>query len=75
MLSSYEEHYPLGEEDAWLLKAPVTFDASIPELFSWCMGNGKTVILPPGEEKDALSIAKMVIKHKVTHMFYIPSGT
>ncbi|MBN2534005.1 MAG: amino acid adenylation domain-containing protein, partial [Spirochaetales bacterium] len=72
-LYSMEKLYPVGPDDAYLLKTAYTFDVSITELFGWFFGQGKMVILEPDKEKYPDEIADTIHKHRVTHVNFIPS--
>ena len=73
ILQVLEARYPLGEQDAYLLKTAYTFDVSVTELFGWFAGCGKLVVLEPGDEKDPRNIIKTIAKHGVTHINFVPS--
>ncbi|MGR7943672.1 amino acid adenylation domain-containing protein [Paenibacillus sp. M.A.Huq-81] len=73
ILSQLEKEYPMLPSDAFLLKTSYTFDVSVAELFGWFIGKGKLVILPPGEEKDPLSIIQRVEAQHITHLNFVPS--
>ncbi|PNQ87653.1 non-ribosomal peptide synthetase, partial [Paenibacillus polymyxa] len=68
-----QDHYPLGRNDAFLLKTSHTFDVSVAELFGWFMDGGRLVILQNGAEKDPFQI-RLAIKEKgITHINFVPS--
>jgi len=73
ILTAMEKEYPLEAEDAYLLKTAYTFDVSVTELFGWFIGNGRLVILPQGEEKDAKAIAEIIVRKHITHVNFVPS--
>ncbi|WP_139488131.1 non-ribosomal peptide synthetase [Brevibacillus dissolubilis] len=68
-----EEMYPVGSNDAYLLKTNYSFDVSISELFGWFIGNGHLVILPPGDEKSPQEIIRHIQSYGVTHINFVPS--
>jgi len=72
-LTDTEKEYPLEKEDAYLLKTTCTFDVSVMELFGWFIGNGRLVILPSGDEKDARAIIAAIVKNNITHINFVPS--
>ena len=72
-LFALQEAYPLNEGDAFLLKTPYSFDVSVAELFGWFFGRGKLIILNPGEEKEPDKILRMISRHRVTHINFVPS--
>jgi non-ribosomal peptide synthetase component F len=45
-----QDHYPVAEDDCYLLKTNYAFDVSVLELFGWFAGLGSLEILPPGIE-------------------------
>lgn len=72
-LNFLEEMYPVGEHDAYLLKANYTFDGSIPELFGWFIGKGHLVILPPSDENSPHELIRHIQNNNVTHLNFVPS--
>ncbi len=74
ILTVLEDMYPLGNDDAFLLKTNYTFDVSVTEIFGWFFGNGKLVILDKGSEKDPKKIVECISKYEVTHLNYVPSN-
>ncbi|WP_027084536.1 non-ribosomal peptide synthetase [Cohnella panacarvi] len=73
ILFQLEQEYPMLPSDAYLLKTSYTFDVSVAELFGWFIGQGKLVIMPPGEEKDPLTIIQRVEEQRITHLNFAPS--
>lgn len=73
-LSWLQLAYPVGKEDAYLLRTNYTFDVSIIELFGWFAGQGKVVILPPGEQRNPSAIADLIDRHGVSHINFTPSA-
>ncbi len=73
VLSDLERSYPLGETDAYVLKTAFTFDVSVTELFGWFVGQGKLVILPPGDERDPMSILRTIEEQHITHINFAPA--
>lgn len=72
-LFGLQRRFPMTEEDAFLLKAPFVFDASVVELFGWMIAGARLVILEPEMEKDPIEIYRSVKKQKVTHINFVPS--
>lgn len=68
-----QEKYPLEENDAYLLKTPITFDVSVAELFGWFHSGGRLVILEQGAEKEPLAILNAIDRHHITHINFVPS--
>ncbi len=73
LLRVMESNWPVGDEDAWLLKTNYTFDVSLTELCGWFFGRGRLALLPPGGEKDPAVILDAVRRHGVTHLNFAPS--
>ncbi|MCP4220779.1 MAG: amino acid adenylation domain-containing protein, partial [bacterium] len=72
-LNAMQDAYPLGEDDAYLLKTSYSFDVSVSEFFGWFPGGGRLAILPKGGEKDPLKIVAIIGAAKVTHVNFVPS--
>ncbi|MBT2575227.1 amino acid adenylation domain-containing protein [Bacillus sp. ISL-51] len=72
-LQFLEAEYPVGQEDAYLLKTNYVFDVSISELFGWFIGNGRLVILPPDGEKNPQLCMDYIQTHQVTHLNFAPA--
>lgn len=73
ILFGLQQHYPLLENDRYLLKTNYTFDVSVTELFGWIPGGGAAVILPPGDEKDPEEIMNTIARECITHINFVPS--
>ncbi|OAB44753.1 non-ribosomal peptide synthetase [Paenibacillus glacialis] len=73
ILDQLEQAYPLGKDDAFLLKTTYTFDVSVSELFGWFVGQGKLVILTQGDEKDPAAFLKVIDEQQITHINFVPS--
>ncbi|ATF14554.1 non-ribosomal peptide synthetase [Brevibacillus brevis X23] len=68
-----ESRYPVMENDVYLLKTNYVFDVSLSELFGWFIGRGRLVILPPHGEKSPEMVAESIVKHRVTHVNFVPA--
>ncbi|WP_064201988.1 non-ribosomal peptide synthetase [Brevibacillus brevis] len=68
-----EARYPVMENDVYLLKTNYVFDVSLSELFGWFIGRGHLVILPPHGEKSPEMLAESIMKHRVTHVNFVPA--
>ncbi|WP_412679436.1 amino acid adenylation domain-containing protein [Brevibacillus fortis] len=68
-----ESRYPVMENDVYLLKTNYVFDVSLSELFGWFIGRGHLVILPPHGEKLPEMLAEYIVKHRVTHVNFVPA--
>ncbi len=63
----------LGSSDVFLQKAPVSFDASVQELFHSLACNGKLLLAAPGGEKDTQYLAHLCKAKHVTCCSFVPS--
>ena len=63
----------LGPDDVFLQKAPVSFDASVQELFHSLACNGKLLLAAPGGEKDTQYLARLCKAKHVTCCSFVPS--
>jgi amino acid adenylation domain-containing protein/thioester reductase-like protein len=68
-----QRRFPIGSNDAYLLKTTYTFDVSAAEIFGWFFNGGKLSILPQGLEKDPRAILKYIEKYSITHINFVPS--
>ena len=74
LLSWLQTIYPVDKDNAYLLKTNYTFDVSITELFGWFFGQGKLVILPPGEQRNPSAICEFIVRYGVSHVNFTPSA-
>lgn len=68
-----QTHYPLDTSDTLLLKTPISFDASVWELFWWFFNGSRLALLTVDGEKDPQTIAEFVEEYKVTAIVFVPS--
>ncbi|WP_458121519.1 non-ribosomal peptide synthase/polyketide synthase [Paenibacillus sp. Z6-24] len=73
LLDQLQADYPMQPGDRFLQKTTITFDFSIPELFSWFFGPGTLVILPPGDDKNPAALLEAIEKQRITHLNLVPS--
>jgi amino acid adenylation domain-containing protein len=73
ILFALEQAYPMGENDAYLLKTNYTFDVSVTELLGWFFGRGRLVIPEPGGNNDPETIISILPRCRVTHINFVPS--
>ncbi|TCP67348.1 non-ribosomal peptide synthetase [Baia soyae] len=67
-----QSKYPLSDSDATLFMTPYTFDASLLEIL-WPLTQGAKVVIPePEERKNPASIGKLVEKHQITILQFVP---
>ncbi|KSU58247.1 MULTISPECIES: non-ribosomal peptide synthetase [unclassified Gordonia (in: high G+C Gram-positive bacteria)] len=64
---------PLRPDDAVLLKTPVTFDVSVPELFEPLMAGARLVIVEDGRHIDPAHVLAEIERHRVTSAHFVPS--
>ncbi|HEX8189578.1 MAG TPA: amino acid adenylation domain-containing protein [Pyrinomonadaceae bacterium] len=65
--------YPLSAADRVLQKTPVSFDASVWELFSPLIGGAQLVLARPGGHRDSAYLVGAVRQHGVTVLQVVPS--
>jgi len=63
----------LGPRDMFLQKAPVSFDASVQELFNPFACGGVLLLAAPGGEKDTQYLARLCREQRVTCASFVPS--
>ena len=63
----------LGPDDVFLQKAPISFDASVQELFHSLACNGVLLLAAPGGEKDTQYLARLCRAKRVTCASFVPS--
>ncbi|ORI23160.1 non-ribosomal peptide synthetase [Rhodococcus sp. 1168] len=67
------DRYGLGIEDSVLQKTPVTFDASVWELFYPLLVGARLVVAAPGGHRDPAYLVRMVEQWSVTILEFVPS--
>jgi amino acid adenylation domain-containing protein/non-ribosomal peptide synthase protein (TIGR01720 family) len=72
-LLALQDKYPVEEPDVYLLKTSYVFDVSLAEIFGWCLGNGRILILEKDGEKDPNKLLSSIQKHEVTHINFVPT--
>ncbi|MEO5877358.1 MAG: amino acid adenylation domain-containing protein, partial [Streptosporangiaceae bacterium] len=73
LLAWQQRRYPIGSGDVVLLKTPVSFDVSVPELFWWALAGARLALLPEGAEKDPRALVETIRRHGVTMVNFVPS--
>ena len=59
--------------NSYLLLSSFAFDSSVAGIF-WTLIEGGTLILPaPGDERDIEQLARLIMRHQVTHTLALPS--
>ena len=72
LLAAMGRRYPCQAGDAYLLKTSCMFDVSVTELFGW-MSGGRVVIAAPSSQRDPRLILGQCLRHRVTHINFVPS--
>ena len=65
--------FPFGAADRFLFKTPLSFDASLWELFVPLLSGARVVLAPPGGHRDPAALAAVVVEHGVTVLQLVPS--
>lgn len=73
LLVAMQTAYPLGREDAFLMKTSYLFDVSVSEIFGWFWEGGRLVLLPKDGEKDPRTIIDTIERAGITHMNFVPA--
>ena len=63
----------LAPSDVFLQKAPISFDASVQELFNSLACGGVLLLAAPGGEKDTEYLARLCKEQRVTCCSFVPS--
>ena len=63
----------MGPNDVFLQKAPISFDASVQELFNSLACGGVLLLAAPGGEKDTQYLARLCKEQRVTCCSFVPS--
>ncbi|MFD9478346.1 amino acid adenylation domain-containing protein, partial [Streptomyces nojiriensis] len=68
-----QDHFGLTDEDRVLQKTSMSFDVSVWEFF-WPLVTGAALVLArPGGHRDALYLAELIRRERVTTMHFVPS--
>ena len=68
-----QRELPLAAGDSVLQKTPLSFDASIWELFTPLLAGARLVMARPGGHQDASYLVDAVRSHQVTTLQFVPS--
>ncbi len=67
------DEFGIGPDDAVMLKTPVGFDVSVPELFVPFMTGARLVIAPDNAHLDPQAVARLIDAERVTTVHFVPS--
>ena len=63
----------IASRDRVMLKTPITFDVSVPELFGTLARGATLVIARPDGHKDPDYLEKLIAAEDITHVHFVPS--
>ena len=72
VLSDLACRFPHRASDVYLFKTKHTFDIHATEVLGWFFHGGALSILPVGDEGDPRAIAQAIMRHRVTHINFVP---
>lgn len=72
-LNWMQKKYPLDKNSIIMQKTTYTFDVSVWELFWWSFAGASVCLVPPGGEKDPEAMIKLIERHEITTMHFVPS--
>ncbi|WP_081908917.1 non-ribosomal peptide synthetase, partial [Gordonia terrae] len=67
------DEFGIGPDDSILLKTPVTFDVSVPELLTPALTGARLVIAPEDAHLDPHSMARLIDAEQITTVHFVPS--
>lgn len=65
--------YPITSRDVLFQKTVYTFDVSVWEMFWWAMYGASVVLLPSGLESDPRTLVRLIQRHRVSVVHFVPS--
>ncbi|WP_068618095.1 non-ribosomal peptide synthetase [Paenibacillus tuaregi] len=68
-----QKAYPLTSRDVLFQKTVYTFDVSVWELIWWTISGASVVLLPSGKENDPRRFVKLIEKHGISVVHFVPS--
>ncbi|HJR06705.1 MAG TPA: amino acid adenylation domain-containing protein, partial [Pyrinomonadaceae bacterium] len=68
-----QQRHKLTADDRVLLKAPLSFDSSVWELFWPLMVGASVVVARAGEQRDSAYLAELMARRRVTTVHFVPS--
>lgn len=68
-----QKAYPINDHDVLFQKTVYTFDVSVWEMFWWAMYGAAVVLLPSGLENDPRTMLRLIQRHQISVMHFVPS--
>jgi amino acid adenylation domain-containing protein len=68
-----QESFHLTPDDCMMLKAPLTFDVSVSELFWPLIAGARVVVAPPGLQGDSRYLLDAICENGVTTLEFVPA--
>jgi amino acid adenylation domain-containing protein/non-ribosomal peptide synthase protein (TIGR01720 family) len=68
-----QQEFPLTEADRLLQKTPISFDASVWEIFVPLLSGARLVLAEPGGHRDSAYLVETISKRKITTLQLVPS--
>jgi amino acid adenylation domain-containing protein/non-ribosomal peptide synthase protein (TIGR01720 family) len=68
-----QQEFPLTEGDRLLQKTPISFDASVWEIFVPLISGARLVLAEPGGQRDCAYLVETIEKHQITTLQLVPS--
>ena len=65
--------YPTTESDKILQRAPLSFDASVWEIFAPLIAGAQLILARPDDNKDMFELLQTMVRHQVTTLQLVPS--
>lgn len=65
--------YAITDQDVLFQKTVYTFDVSVWEMFWWAMYGASVVLLPSGLESDPRTLVRLIQRHRVSVVHFVPS--
>ncbi|MFI1920289.1 non-ribosomal peptide synthase/polyketide synthase [Nocardia sp. NPDC020380] len=73
LFRSEQRLHPLSPADAMLFKTPITFDASVWEIFWTLQTGGRLVVTTPDGHRDPAYLLRVMRESQITVAFFVPS--
>ncbi|AUX32071.1 MULTISPECIES: non-ribosomal peptide synthetase [Sorangium] len=67
-----QRRFPLAEGHRFLHRTSLSFDISLWELFAPLVAGATMVIAPPGVQRDAMALARLIVAAEVTELWFMP---